>query len=186
MSEDGVTCPNCGSSNIVEIIYGMPTREAFLEEKAGKIKLGGCVVQPHSPDKFCKDCEFEWLAGDVYAGLQGIEVWVGGHFGHNYTININLIDGSLRWSSSQHDCKQTAKKEISHCEVAELTESIRCIDPIGWKEEYVDPGTLDGTSWSVTIWINDLELTRTGANAFPDNWESFCEIMSSASGVNFR
>ena len=53
-------CPNCGSLNVIDIIYGLPTEEAFLLSEEGYIKLGGCVINfPHSK-YFCKNCEFEW------------------------------------------------------------------------------------------------------------------------------
>ncbi|MGB3960375.1 MAG: hypothetical protein WBL90_08995, partial [bacterium] len=34
----------CGSTKTVEIVYGMPSYNLYLEEKAGKIKLGGCCM----------------------------------------------------------------------------------------------------------------------------------------------
>lgn len=55
-----IKCPACGSQNVVKICYSLPAYEAYLEGKAGKIKLGGCVIEENSPDYFCKDCEHEW------------------------------------------------------------------------------------------------------------------------------
>jgi predicted RNA-binding Zn-ribbon protein involved in translation (DUF1610 family) len=53
-------CPKCGSSNVIPIIYGLPSYEAFLESKEGKIKLGGCIVSDDNPNWHCKDCGHEW------------------------------------------------------------------------------------------------------------------------------
>ena len=36
-------CPKCGSSNVCEILYGMPTGEAYKLAEQGKMILGGCV-----------------------------------------------------------------------------------------------------------------------------------------------
>lgn len=37
-------CPNCGSRNVVKIVYGYPPYEMFLKEERGEIKLGGCCI----------------------------------------------------------------------------------------------------------------------------------------------
>ena len=39
-----VKCPKCGSSNVCEILYGMPTGEAHELAEQGKLILGGCDI----------------------------------------------------------------------------------------------------------------------------------------------
>lgn len=57
-SEDKpIKCPACGSPKVVRIMYGMPSYEAFLDSKAGKIILGGCVVTGDDPRWGCIDCK---------------------------------------------------------------------------------------------------------------------------------
>ncbi len=54
-------CPDCGSVNILEIVYGLPSPIMFEKAERGEIKLGGCcVVEGVSPDCYCKDCETTW------------------------------------------------------------------------------------------------------------------------------
>jgi len=53
-------CPNCGSKNVIPIVYGLPEHEAFEREKRGEIILGGCLIDFDSPNWHCKDCGFEW------------------------------------------------------------------------------------------------------------------------------
>jgi hypothetical protein len=55
-----IKCPACGAKSAVKIVYGLPTYDAFLDEQAGKIKLGGCVIDRDSPKYFCKKCKHEW------------------------------------------------------------------------------------------------------------------------------
>ena len=66
-------CPNCGSQNIAEIIYGKALHfekdeitgksvlkaSLIIEEKlkSGKYILGGCVYGDHFPVWRCKDCK---------------------------------------------------------------------------------------------------------------------------------
>jgi hypothetical protein len=56
----GLSCVRCGSSNIVPIIYGLPTPESmsvFLEaDSRGEIRMGGCCVSEGMPTHFCKNC----------------------------------------------------------------------------------------------------------------------------------
>lgn len=53
-------CPNCGSSKVLELMYGYPTRE--LEEAAGRgeVELGGCCVGEDSPRWSCQECNHQW------------------------------------------------------------------------------------------------------------------------------
>ena len=53
------TCPLCGSKSVAEIIYGMPAppdeaMQKLLDE--GRIKFGGCCVEPGNPAWVCSDC----------------------------------------------------------------------------------------------------------------------------------
>ena len=68
-------CPNCGSTTIADILYGLPviqeqkkyylgTNNYFkldptLEKKLkeGKIVLGGCFYHSSMPKWFCKNCK---------------------------------------------------------------------------------------------------------------------------------
>ena len=38
----------------------MPGIEMQKEYNEGKIMLGGCVIDPETPDYHCKDCSYEW------------------------------------------------------------------------------------------------------------------------------
>jgi hypothetical protein len=55
-------CPECGSGNVLGIIYGKPSQELSEKAERGEVKLGGCVISRESPYNYCKDCKAEWLA----------------------------------------------------------------------------------------------------------------------------
>lgn len=61
-----VTCPKCGSENIIPIIYGYPTNDMFAESDNGECILGGCCIEVDESEKadlsvhHCNDCGFEW------------------------------------------------------------------------------------------------------------------------------
>lgn len=52
-------CPNCGSSRVVEILYGFPDGSAFEEAEAGRLVLGGCCVGSDDPEWHCLDCSLD-------------------------------------------------------------------------------------------------------------------------------
>ncbi len=57
-------CPQCGSSKIAEIMYGLPdfsSEELNKDVEEGRIVLGGCIVAPDNPRWKCKDCEAAWI-----------------------------------------------------------------------------------------------------------------------------
>ena len=47
------TCPECGAEG-VPIVYGMPGSELIAEEEAGRVVLGGCVIEEEGPTWACK------------------------------------------------------------------------------------------------------------------------------------
>lgn len=53
-------CPQCHSTNVANILYGMPTSKAMKEAAMGKIVLGGCVIGINNPQFHCNDCEYRW------------------------------------------------------------------------------------------------------------------------------
>jgi len=54
-------CPKCKSTNDVILIhYGYPSGEMAEEHDAGKIELGGCVIDSENPNWYCKKCDHRW------------------------------------------------------------------------------------------------------------------------------
>ncbi len=54
-------CPGCGTTtNVVPIVYGMPSSELFEAAERGELQLAGCLVGGPDPPKFCKACRLEF------------------------------------------------------------------------------------------------------------------------------
>ena len=69
-----MTCPRCGSSEIVRIAYGYPGPDMHKEVKRGEAVLGGCMVFPDSPSHECGRCGHrirEGSAGELTTGSLG-------------------------------------------------------------------------------------------------------------------
>ena len=55
-----VTCPECSSTSVAPIVYGLPGPELMEESREGHVVLGGCVVTGEDPTHACRDCEARW------------------------------------------------------------------------------------------------------------------------------
>lgn len=59
-------CPECGSTRIVPIAYGMPGPETVEEERRGDVIIGGCMIGPDSPGWGCGACGWApWPSPDM-------------------------------------------------------------------------------------------------------------------------
>ena len=183
-------CPNCGSTNVLGILYGMPTHEAFLKAEAGEIKLGGCCITGSDPEYYCKDCEHEWDKQQsidyAYNQMELLITSVGGYFGGYYEVEINLISRELTWKHSGGGNEETYRKVLRNTTTDKLIEELKLIELLNWKSVYVDPHILDGTQWSIEIVRKGRNIKKHGSNMYPDGWERFCEIIRKISGRKFE
>ncbi len=57
-------------------MYGMPDYTPELEQKleAGKVHLGGCIIEVDSPNRHCNECEldFDTYAPNIYLDIDGV------------------------------------------------------------------------------------------------------------------
>ncbi len=49
-------CSRCGSTDAVEIVYGLPDHGLFAASERGEVALGGCVIGEESPEFECRRC----------------------------------------------------------------------------------------------------------------------------------
>lgn len=58
-----IDCPRCGSTNVLEIVYGLPQDPSAEGAEAARregVVFGGCCIGPDSPTHECADCEHCW------------------------------------------------------------------------------------------------------------------------------
>ncbi len=70
MSERTNRCPKCGGE-AVPIVYGLvpfilggPKHELSEAQERGEVVLGGCCVDPWSPEWHCKRCDLNFGGRD--------------------------------------------------------------------------------------------------------------------------
>ena len=64
MKNKSKQCPDCGSDNIMPIVYGLiDDPEAIKQIENREFATGGCCVEEDSPKWQCRDCnkEFGWV-----------------------------------------------------------------------------------------------------------------------------
>ncbi len=183
-------CPRCGSLNVVKILYGMPTYEAFVMAGEGKIKLGGCCITESDPEYFCKDCKNEWdrqtLTANAYNEIDGIKASVGGYFGDSYEMDIDFSSRKLKWRNSGAGVEDHYEKIIKQNTLDRFIEELKKLKVLNWKAKYIQSDVCDGTQWSLEIRKSGKNILLHGDNKFPDEWDRFCTLISRISGKKFR
>ena len=72
------SCPQCKSNMIIDIVYGYPGDELQDEASRGKVKLGGCLIEPDNPEYRCKSCGHEFGGLDKFLNDEFIndDLWL--------------------------------------------------------------------------------------------------------------
>ncbi len=169
-------CPQCESNNTLKILYGMPSHVAMEQAEAGKIKLGGCSLIVGGPEYYCNDCENEWnkehAIDAAYKNIKELKASVGGYFGGSYSVVVDLTTGRITWSHwNNGEVVDEEFKIVKGSTVKNFIEEMQIINPLNWKKEYIEPGMLDGTSWSLELTRDGRNIKKHGVNKYPREWE---------------
>jgi hypothetical protein len=54
------SCPECKSTQVLEIVYGYPGPDMAKDAEDGKIVLGGCCISDDDPKWRCSECGHSW------------------------------------------------------------------------------------------------------------------------------
>lgn len=183
-------CPNCGSKNIINIIYGLPTYELFKEEEQGKVKLGGCVIGLDDPEYTCKDCNHEWnrrhIIDDAYGKIVRLKITVDRFGGPSYEVDLDFKNMQLIWNSREEEPQGVFTKNFNERDYKDLIEQLKLINLLNWKAKYIEPDVCDGTQWGVEIFTDKRTIRKYGDNKFPENWVWFCNQVAEITGKKFN
>lgn len=58
-------CPECGSVDVIPIVYGKPGTELMEQAERGEVALGGCILTGNDPAWHCPACEHRWGRTDM-------------------------------------------------------------------------------------------------------------------------
>ena len=71
-SKEPPSCPECGSTRVLPILYGFPSQQLMKEVKETtppEVELGGCCIHPDSPDWSCQECEHRWQSDPWFSAV---------------------------------------------------------------------------------------------------------------------
>lgn len=182
-------CPKCGSNNVINIIYGMPSYELFLESEKGKVRLGGCEIIEGCSEYACKDCNHEWnkqqILDHAYGKITRVRAFVGGFRGSNYEVDMDFRNLRLAWNGDEDESKSQITKVLDEQDCKNIAEHLKMLNLLGWKTKYEQPEVCDGTQWSVQIETGDKTIHKYGSNKYPKEWKLFCKFVTAIVGQNF-
>lgn len=182
-------CPNCGSKNVIKIIYGMPTYELAQEAEQGKVKLGGYELIIGCPELVCTDCSHEWnkqqIIDDAYGRIKSIKASVGGLFAPSYEVVLDFQNMQLIWTVEKDEKRESNSKSIAEHDVKELIELLKMTNILDWQDKYINPDIFDGMQWSLDIETDGQIIHKYGSNKYPKEWKAFCKLIKARTGLNF-
>lgn len=200
-----IKCPHCGSTDTARYIYGYPLFSEKMQKKLadGKWMLGGCCIssveingeqvsiQPH---RICNKCKKDFATEPVLITpkkdlaeyyrdiVTSIKFSIGGLFAGHTEITIRRNDKGAF---------VTAKKSIGYEDLPDpkqitMGKWYKIINTLygqmylhEWKKEYVNPGVLDGTQWSLDINMTNKRVRHYyGSNDYPPYWTELKKIFS--------
>jgi DNA-directed RNA polymerase subunit RPC12/RpoP len=183
-------CPYCNSKDVVKIVYGYPSGDMIMQEAAGKVKLGGCLIDiEYSPEYHCNNCENQWDKEEAiehaYGEIKGLNFSHGGYFQGFQELKIDFKLKRIEYNHSLED-RGTLIKDTSKADLFEFIETLKNIDFLNWRSKYVDPDVLDGSGWDIEIVRDGRNLKKHGLNSYPDSWEDFLIALERLSGMEIR
>jgi hypothetical protein len=124
-----------------------------------------------------------------YGNIKRISASIGGFFGTSYTVEIDIMTGKIMWNTSEGEIFYSESKlilQIDSESTKEFVEAIRKCCVLNWEEKYVDLDILDGTQWNLNIELDNMNIKKSGSNAYPKEWEEFCNIIQRFTGKPFE
>lgn len=179
-------CPQCGSSKVLDIMYGMPTMEAFEMYERGEIKLGGCCITGEDPQYYCRECENEWAREaaikHAYREIRGIKAIIHNDFQSVIEITIDFENGHAKWIHHVSDEKSVGEQRLTPKQQEVIRKEFKRVKMLNWKAKYVNADLSDGPQWQLEIIRTGRTLKKWGDNAGPTQWAAFYNVITQVSG----
>lgn len=118
---------------------------------------------------------------------------IGGFLGASYRVVLN-DDGSVNYLQNPRTLVSLPGTKRTSVHVSDeqwrhFREVLNQANIKGWKNQYIDRGVVDGTSWEIDVEYPDRTFKSQGLNAYPDS-KSFDLFLSAVSellgGKDFR
>ncbi|NHN34854.1 hypothetical protein [Paenibacillus agricola] len=121
-----------------------------------------------------------------YENIKRIVASVGGYFGTSYTVEVEFDRGKITWEARGDDFEPGLILQLDIESMNTFREALSKSRILSWKNEYIDPNTLDGTQWSLDIEFDDICIEKSGSNDYPKEWKRFCKVIHKLTGKPFE
>ena len=137
-----ITCPNCNFANTCRVVYGMPDYTDRLERdlEAGKVHLGGCLVNDLDSNRHCNDCEidFDTKAPNIYLDIDGVllanDLTPANYVKEFLATVLEKYPYTIYWLTTHCDGDASVPiQHIGHLFDKETVELMRKIKPTSWQ-----------------------------------------------------
>ena len=174
-------CMKCHSKNVTTILYGEPTYEAYQQAEAGKVVLAGCCVLVDGPEYYCNDCEHEWnkleAEAAAYARIRRMKASIGSFHEGKFFVDIDFATLEMKWGHGRGQ-EELHYKKLRHSSVDWITNQLLGIGLLNWKRHYQSEfPIMDGLQWEVELIRDGRNISKSGDNGFPSEWDQFYEVM---------
>ncbi|SEB99583.1 hypothetical protein [Paenibacillus sp. GP183] len=119
-----------------------------------------------------------------YENIKRIEASVWGYFGSSYNVEVDLLNGKVIWSEGLYKVSEYVKQADTES-MNTFIYGINNCRILNWEKNYNNLNILDGTHWSLKIELDDRIIEKSGSNAYPNEWEKFCNIIQKLTGKPF-
>ena len=198
-----IKCPHCGSKNTARYIYGMPHFDEEMEQNLdnGKWVLGGCCTFSVDvngldvgimPRRKCNDCKKDfgtepilissnYDTGEDYRDIVScIRFSVGGYFGGFTSITIRKNDNGaiVNVQKTLETEKIPEDRQITIIKWKTIVNMLyKQMYLHEWKKRFIDPKVLDGTQWSLDVFLTgNRKRTYSGSNEYPPYWSELLKV----------
>jgi hypothetical protein len=113
---------------------------------------------------------------DKYGLINRIRFSLDRHSSSYYEVEIDILTRLVTWREGLYG-KPEYLEQASINSINEFVEGMSKCDILKWYQEYQNYDVLDGIRWSLDIQLDSILIHKFGSNAYPIQWEMFCEII---------
>jgi len=108
--------------------------------------------------------------------------------GNSFSVDIDFKKAFAEYKEYMREYKPKSIETVmlSESKIETLLKTLGKAKITEWKKHYPNPGILDGTSWGIEInFSNSKKFSSSGDNAYPAQWETFCNAVEDLLGKDF-
>lgn len=186
-------CPDCGSHDVIDIVYGRLSNGLKKLVEDGKAIFGGETGYYFNeegklinlPIYHCQTCSSKWDREDslaiAYQKIKKIIIKCNTP-NNEIFIDINISNREVFYEQIYNN--QILKKDFKKVSVEAIEKylsMLQFVDLLYWKPLY-EAESIHNNQWTMTIVKEKSRVYKSGINAYPSNWNAFwgvtCELLS--------